>query len=341
MNKKTAILLCVLLAVCLGAFAFVAFSMLRGERPESGKTAPVEVRSAIPVIPDVDVAPLEENKMDAYSKGDGSEDKYADMWASLASDDVNKDVRRDRQNDDLRSSLVGQGSSVYDDPAPAPRRSASTSRPAPAPKQQPVTVEEQPVEDTPQEAPAVRKVSPEPEGVMHGWDGAPSVDENVVWDDDSDRLIKCAFVNDDKVKSGQRVFVRILEPMYVDGLVVPANTYLAATVTISSRLEVNITGFQMNGKLYTVRYSGYDPEDGGKGLYCPTVDDSQKRSARNSGISLGSSLASGVVGATVAGQVARTAIATGSSIVQMSSNGNNVSVKSGYVFYLKREKQGY
>ena len=99
-------------------------------------------------------------------------------------------------------------------------------------------------EDTPAESPA-----PEPQSI--GLSAVCSSDGiiSTLDDDFSDaavqyegakRPFRCMFVKDQKLKSGQRVTLRLLEDYNTDGIRIPANTHLAAICKIGDRLELQV-----------------------------------------------------------------------------------------------------
>lgn len=142
------------------------------------------------------------------------------------------------------------------------------------------------------------------------------------------------FIRDQKISNGDRVTLRLLEDLPFNGILIPANTHLQATVKISDRLELNVTSFEMNGKLYSTNYTAYD-NDGGKGLYCPDTSASKnaKDGGNQAGEIVGSALQGGITG--MAGRI----ITAGSQIVRTSTGKVSVSLTSGYQFFLMREKK--
>lgn len=153
---------------------------------------------------------------------------------------------------------------------------------------------------------------------------------------DKEHLFKVMFPTSEKIVSGQRVSLRLLEDMVVDGVLVPANTFLTAIVTFDSRLTVLVSSIEFNGKIHPIRYEGYDT-DGMRGLYCPasTKEDLKKdagREARNLGTSL--------LGSSV-GSVASQVISSGVSLIERAKGQQEISITAGYTFFLKEMKEGY
>lgn len=149
------------------------------------------------------------------------------------------------------------------------------------------------------------------------------------------RPFKCMFVRDQKLTSGQRVTVRLLED-YVEGNVrIPANTHLAAICKIGDRLELQIRSLEMNGRIVPLALDAYDT-DGLPGIYCPeTSSTKNSREVSRDALTAGTTAFGGLVG-----DIANTVIRTGASIARNASGELSVSVVSGYEFYLvKSEKR--
>ena len=149
------------------------------------------------------------------------------------------------------------------------------------------------------------------------------------------RPFKCMFVRDQKLTSGQRVTVRLLED-YVEGNVrIPANTHLAAICKIGDRLELQIRSLEMNGRIVPLALDAYDT-DGLPGIYCPeTSSVKNTREVSRDALTAGTTAFGGLVG-----DIANTVIRTGASIARNASGELSVSVVSGYEFYLvKSEKR--
>lgn len=148
---------------------------------------------------------------------------------------------------------------------------------------------------------------------------------------DAGHPFKCMFVREEKIESGQRVSVRLLEDMLVGNTLIPRNTHLMAVCTIGSRLEMKVTSIEMNGRIYTLNYEAYD-NDGMKGIYCPDVDTQAKDQARTGGLSMGRR------SVTKMGAVASEIAGVGITIAESVSNKRAVKVPQGYTFYLVGRK---
>lgn len=121
------------------------------------------------------------------------------------------------------------------------------------------------------------------------------------------RPFRCMFVRDEKIKSGQRVAVRLLEE-YNDGSIrIPANTHLQAICKLDSRLHLSIRSLEMNGKIIPLQFEAYDT-DGLEGIYCPESSKAVKTATNDLITTAGTSLG-GLVG-----NIANTVIRTGATM---------------------------
>jgi len=110
------------------------------------------------------------------------------------------------------------------------------------------------------------------------------------------RPFKCMFVRDQKITSGQRVTLRLLEDYNQDGVRIPANTHLAAICKIGDRLELQVRSLEMNGRIIPLALDAYDT-DGLQGIYCPeTSSQKNSRTATNDAISTAGTTFGGLVG---------------------------------------------
>ena len=142
------------------------------------------------------------------------------------------------------------------------------------------------------------------------------------------------FVREEKVKSDQRVTLRVLEDMVIDGVLIPDNSHISATCSIKDRLLVSVTSYESNGRIHSVNMEGYD-NDGAPGIYCPNVNSSAAKTAKNDAISLGHSVIGGSVGSIATG-----ILRTGVSIAKKAGSGEpSVSIPAGYTFYIMKQKK--
>ena len=200
---------------------------------------------------------------------------------------------------------------------------------------------------TPVESPS--EAEPKPTRVQVKRSGAiSSLDEDVVQDvgngfstlDSDDMWIqgesgkpyRCMFTRDEKVSSGQRISLRLLEDLVIAGVHIPQNTHLQGVCKISDRMEVSITSLDMGGRILSFHFEAYDT-DGGKGIYCSDLSQT-KKDITNQGVSTAlNSLNSRL------GTAARDAATLGASIVRSKSGEISVTVPAGYTFYIVEEKK--
>ena len=159
-------------------------------------------------------------------------------------------------------------------------------------------------------------------------------DDAAVQYEGAKRPFRCMFVRDQKLTSGQRVTLRLLEDYVEGGVRIPANTHLAAICKIGDRLELQVRSLEMNGRIIPLALDAYDT-DGLQGIYCPeTSAVKNSRQASNDAISTAGTTFGGLVG-----DIASTVIRTGATIAKSASGEVSVSVVSGYEFYLVKAER--
>ena len=144
---------------------------------------------------------------------------------------------------------------------------------------------------------------------------------------------KCMFVRSGKLKSGERVSVRLLEDMVIDGQLVPRNTPLLAVCSIGSRLDLNVASIDLGGKIINLDYDAYD-NDGTKGIYCPGISDKTTSKAAGTAVSGARGRLTSRVG-----RAAQDVVNTGLSLITLSGDETAVQVPAGYQFYLVKSKR--
>ena len=219
---------------------------------------------------------------------------------------------------------------------PASSGTARSSRATPKSVPEPVEQPKEPSPEPPSEEPPARTP-------VKRTGAVSSLDEDVTTDlgngfstlDGTDRWVgsesgkayRCMFTRDEKVKSGQRITVRLLEDLVIGGVHIPRNTHLQGVVSIADRLEVRISSLDMGGRILSLRFEAFDT-DGGKGIYCSDLSASAK-SATEQALSTASSSPNSRLG-----RVAREAATVGASIVRNKSGEATVTVPAGYTFYI-------
>ena len=170
-----------------------------------------------------------------------------------------------------------------------------------------------------------------------GWNsvgGVSSLDGESDLVNTSNHPFEVMFTKNEKISSGGRVSIRILEDMMIEGVRIPENTQMSAICSIgSNRLEVKVQALKVNDKIYTLNLTGYDT-DGLEGLYCPQTELNRgtQQAKSEAGQLIRSALQSGIAG--YAGQV----VSSGASIIQSVSGNVTISVNAGYKFYLIKKE---
>ena len=336
-----------LLAGLLAAVVFIVVLLLI---PVLVKEKPQEESSVVAVIPEADLTEGDDSKTASYRNGN-----ISDYWDELGKDNpepVSPDIPGQAPSEDLR----GKGSrrppamevdDIFGDyrnaPAPEPahkqsRGSGKGQRSSPA--------KESTAETRPASQASVTEEAPKSRAQVKRSGAVSSLDEDVSGDlgngfstlDGTDRWVggeagkpyRCMFTRDEKVKSGQRITVRLLEDLVIGTTHVPRNTHLQGLVNISDRMEVSITSLDMGGKILTFHFEAFDT-DGGKGIYCSDLSKTKKEVTEQGLATVTSTLNSRL------GRVARDAASVGASIVRNKAGEATVTVPAGYTFYIIEE----
>ena len=151
--------------------------------------------------------------------------------------------------------------------------------------------------------------------------------------------VKATFLKNETITNGQRVIIRLMQDMTLnDGTVIPANTHITGVCDFSKRLMINVKMLHYNGRMFPTDISVYD-NDGMEGIYCPTVESSNKKAKKakkvaGDAVSAIGSIAGGILtGNPFIGTVARSGLQAATSTIN--SDGTiSVKVTSGYEFYV-------
>lgn len=173
-----------------------------------------------------------------------------------------------------------------------------------------------------------------------GSNGITGMSEDDEWvSGGSSMPVKVMFTDDQKVGSGDRVTLRLLEDVVVGNLLIPANTHLFATVEVGARMNVSVGSININGQITPLNFVGYDAVDGKVGLYLPSSSSAQE--AAGTVASDAMSLADQALTAGVTGTYAQSITRTGLSLIRGTSSSKKTKVKisAGYTFYLVRDKR--
>ena len=323
-----------------------------------GSKTPVE-ETVTATIPDGEIQKMTASKSEAF-RGTISTDAYFEMLGEQSVDNEEISLVSDSLKTTKKSAPapVQQGSAVERVFGSAPSEASSQPAQPMRSSSRPMTREEK-LEYDRQRAEMVRDVltgnqeetpgqaesdeTPEPKSIdlsaVGSSDGIiSSLDDDfedaAVQYEGSKRPFRCMFVRDQKLTSGQRVTLRLLEDYNQDGVRIPANTHLAAICKIGDRLELQVRSLEMNGRIIPLALDAYDT-DGLQGIYCPeTSAGKNAKKATDDAISTAGQTFGGLVG-----DIASTVIRTGASIAKSASGELSVSVVSGYEFYLVKSER--
>ena len=156
--------------------------------------------------------------------------------------------------------------------------------------------------------------------------------DDTIFTDDGSRPFPCMFSKECRLRDGDRVSIILLEDIVVSGTLVPRNTHLMATASLSNRLELKIASLELNGRIISFGYEAYDI-DGSKGIYCPDVGN-ERATVRSRGTGLINSTLSSRMG-----RVASDVVSTGVSLLQSRDGERTVSVPAGYTFFIMKKTE--
>ena len=330
-----------LLLIALLFVGVVLLVLFSGHQRKDKEETPDEP-NAVASIPEADLPDEDRSKTGSYRRSGGIKGHW-DAMAEAEEDDYARaesprEARRPREvevNDLFGEYNERQASRGGGGARPQPERKAATVSPREITDSAPETAPQ----ETPQE-------QPRPQVKRSG--AVSSLDEDVSTElgngfstlDGTDRWVgaeegkpyACMFTRDEKVRSGQRISVRLLEDLVIGGVHVPRNTHLQGVVSISDRMEVAITSLDMGGRILSFHFEAYDT-DGGKGIYCSDLSDAAKKASDQGLSTISSTLSSRL------GRVARDAATVGASIIRNKAGEVTVSVPAGYTFYIIEEKR--
>ena len=346
--------------VVVGLVVFLLVSVFRPSGP-----APTASGSVPVVIPDGDVASLEDSKSKVYR---GSTESYFEQLAAAGDEEislVSDSLHANRSSAPVPGAPAPSGGAssverVFGSPAPSAegpvaRATGGGSAPRPMSADEKLEYDRKRAEMVRdvltggQEEPC-RSAQGDSQSERSEESPAASIDLSAVGSSDGIisylddepsegvgygvRPFRCMFVRDQKIKSGQRVTVRLLED-YADGSVrIPANTHLQAICKIGDRLELSVRSLELNGRILPLALDAYDT-DGLPGIYCPETSAAKNaRKASDDAISTAGRTFGGLVG-----DLANTVLRTGATIAKSATGEVSVSVVSGYEFYLVKNER--
>lgn len=341
LSQRQRIILFILVALGVLAVALLAFVLVT--LPPRGGDNHVDVKAE---IPEADLTDGPGTKTDGYRRAGG----IGEYWDQLLEEEdggaPTGDGRKPPQmevgdlfGDYATSESAPPARTPGGGTAPRKRPNPSGNRSAPKPSQEetaPSAGKALAADEPPRSAPVKRS------GAVSNLDtdvneelgnGFSTLDGTDMWvSGEAGKPYRCMFTRDEKVKSGQRVTLRLLEDVVIRGVHIPRNTHMQGVVTVSRRMEVTVSSLDMGGRIITFHLEAYDT-DGGKGIYCSDLSQT-KKSVTEQGLSTLSSTLNGRLG-----RVARDAAQAGASIVRNKSGEATVTVPAGYAFYLIEEQR--
>lgn len=338
-NKQT-IMLCGVL-VLIPVIMFILL-YLPGHKDEGEKA---EETSISQPIPEADIEQAPEGKTDSYVRSG-----ISSYWDSLEETSPEEDVestgggirRREPMSvedifGDVRDGAAEESASQRS----ASSRGGSSGSPRAAQKPQaPSSQELEEKEEPKEEEQSPARIQVKRSGAISSLDddvvqdlgnGISTLDGNEMWvQGETGKPYRCMFTRDEKVGTGQRIAIRLLEDLIIDGVHIPQNTHLQGVCKITDRMEISVTSLDMGGRILSFHFEAYDT-DGGKGIYCSDLTKTKKE-VTEQGISTAMRGLNSKLGAT-----ARDAANLGASIVRSKNGETTVEVPAGYTFYIVEE----
>lgn len=154
--------------------------------------------------------------------------------------------------------------------------------------------------------------------------------------------IRACVAEDQTVTTGSRIRFRLLEPLQVGGVLVPANTPLYGTVRIEGqRMAVSVNSIESGGNILPVELAAYDM-DGQAGLFVPNT--AERTAMKEAAANIGSGFGTSISFARSASQqlvmdVTRGVLSGGSQYLAAKMREVKVSVKANYQLLLISKKQ--
>ena len=154
--------------------------------------------------------------------------------------------------------------------------------------------------------------------------------------------IRACVAEDQTVSTGSWLKFRLLEPLQVGNVLVPAGTPLFGTVRIGGqRMEVSVSSIESGGNILPVELAAYDM-DGQAGLFVPNTAErtAMKEAAANIGGSFGTSISfARSASQQLVMDVTRGVLGGGSQYLATKMREVKVSVKANYQLLLISKKQ--
>ena len=182
-------------------------------------------------------------------------------------------------------------------------------------------------------------VSPVPDTIPRNYGFATAVGSGQLA---GANTIRACVAEAQTVTTGARLKFRLLEPLQVGGVLVPANTPLYGTVRIEGqRMAVTVNSIESGGNILPVELTAYDM-DGQAGLFVPNTTErtAMKEAAANIGGSFGTSISfARSASQQLVMDVTRGVLGGGSQYLATKMREVKVAVKANYQLLLISKKQ--
>ncbi len=310
--------------------------MLKG--PQDGEDTGVPMQE----IPEAEDTESPRNKKDGYRSSARIDDYFDSLEEEMEQKEEQGSERgsrssrgpQDIQVEDLFADAAGQGQEPSRQPAASASPSRRKAQPGPAERERTDTADSEPASQPPplEQRPQVKRsgaVSSLDEDVADDLgNGFSTLDGSGEWlSDDRSKPYRCMFTRSEKVRTGQRITLRLLEDLVIGNTHIPKNTHLQGVCSISDRMEISVTSLDLGGRILSLNFQAYDT-DGQKGIYCSDLSQVAQE-IKGQGISMVSSGLNSRLGRT-----ARDVAAVGASLVRSKSGEATVTIPSGYTFYI-------
>lgn len=149
--------------------------------------------------------------------------------------------------------------------------------------------------------------------------------------------IPAVIAEEQTVRDGDRIKLRLSESMTVGGMVVPAHTLVYGIVRIErQRVGISVVSVEVAGTVATVDLTAYDT-DGQPGLYVP--NSAERTAAKNAAAAMGTSAGSSLsvtrgAGTQIAADLSRSALSAASQYLSTKLTEARITLKAGYRLYL-------
>ncbi|WP_085537250.1 conjugative transposon protein TraM [Massilibacteroides vaginae] len=144
--------------------------------------------------------------------------------------------------------------------------------------------------------------------------------------------IKACIYEEITVMNGERVMLKLLEPLQVGNMIIPKNQLVAGTARIQGdRLDIIISSIEYSGNIIPVHLKVYDT-DGVSGVFCPGSAEltAAKEAAANASSGIGSISVARSAGQQIAMDASRAVMQGGSQLLSRKMRTVKVTLKANY-----------